>query len=227
MNKLVCLLFVALLGAGCTASLQNAAKGNPVSVSPEEVRLEVISAEVVTVPGGEGSFRRLNFCFKKTTQSNRSSYHSLDMKYPQYSIPDMTYDEIEGALVYRSRYDTQPTCNSEKIWGRSVQTYKLPIMQVNENQTIELINFVEEAIYVAYENETLKTVGYVSAKPFFTSWYNFTIDLNESGLYTERVQTKPYLLVLTPLTAIADVAAGAVTFGVMGVTCSSQPSGCK
>ena len=232
MKQLLYLVEILLLGTGCTASLQNAARGNVAPVPPEELRLEVVSARLVQVFNPDGGwFKTINICVKRTRLPGTTSYHTVDLLYPQYSRPPVSFDDRDGVFVYRaSSLDLKSGCELDKLYHRSLRPVllkELPVIQVSEERSVKFSNQHDEAVYVAYENETVKAVGYVSARPFFTSRHNFNVDLMRTGLYSEYVQQKPYLLLLTPLTAIADVTTGAIFLGAMGVSCNSQPNGCR
>ena len=195
------------------------------------MRLEVISAKILHNFDETSTrllFQQIHICLKRTTLSGSASYHTASLEYPKYSTPSVRYSVKEGALVYRHP-DIISGCNVEKNYAssRNQQVENISILQVTEDNPFKLDNQYPEVIYVSSESGTIKSLGYASINPFFTSRHSFNIDLSETNIYTEYRQQKPYLLILTPLTAIADAVAGVATFGVMGVSCNSHSNGCR
>jgi hypothetical protein len=231
MKSLLNLLLITFIGTGCTSALQNVARGEQTSIDSQKLQLEVVSAKILH-NFDETSTRllsqKIHICLKRTTLSGSTSYHTVNISYPKYSIPSVDFVDKEGALVYQYP-DVISGCNIEKNYAssRNQQVEEIPLLQVPKDQPLKLDNQYSEIIYVSSENGTIKSLGYASINPFFTSRHSFNIDLSQTNIYTEYKQQKPYLLILTPLTAIADMVAGSVAFGVMGVSCNSHPNGCK
>jgi hypothetical protein len=233
LNRRFTLLLLAILSVGCTSYLQNSAQGTPVSLDASAVKLRVVSARIdqVTDEKFGSSFKTINICIQDITNDNPGPPRALIILYPIYDIPPVYFHDENGVLVYRAPYDTfMPGCGTEKIYPRGtglVVLKELPVIRLDGATPVALNADTDEAVYVAYENGTINSLGYLSARSFFTARYSFGIDLSNSAFYTGHENRKPLLLLLTPLSAAADVAAGAVIFGVTAASCSARPTGCK
>ena len=232
MRLLLNLALITIIGTGCTSALHNSARGKQVSVENEsQLLLDVVSAKILH-NFDESSTRllsqQIHICLKKTKLPNSISYHTVDIDYPKYSTPSSFFRNRDGVLVY-SVMSVESGCNVEKrhLHSQNQQSETIAVLRVSEDKPLKLDNQFPQAIYVSLEKDTIKTLGFASMYPFFTSKHSFNIDLSQSSIYSEYKQQKPYLLLLTPLTAIADGVAGAVFFGVMGVSCNLQPNGCQ
>ena len=227
------ILALAALATGCTAAIQDKVRGDLASLDPADVRIEVASARIVqvfTTSSGEW-FKAINICLRKTVRATAVSYHTVDLLYPQSSLPPYQFTDSDGVLTYRaSDLNMKSGCDVQELYYknfRPVVLKELSVLPAAEGKSIALSTENDEAVYVSYEQNTVHALGFVAARPFFASRYNFNIDLQKTGLYTEYKGRKPYLLLLTPITALADVAAGAVFIGVMSASCNSHPHGCK
>ena len=218
------LMLMAL--AGCTASVIDGAKPKQVYIDKNTVALELVSASILQRPGKGMETEpqsRMYLCLTRTNlsdQSEKSFLVRVPGPYPFADEPrhDYPFREVETSLVVAAGDKADVLDGCEPPDGTTL-IKQLSILDAKPNLGVVLPENTKDAIIVSHHGPHGLGLAYVSVVPVFGGHYSFAIDLSRSALYTEYKGPRPYLLLLTPITAVGDVVLGvAIVFTVATIS---------
>lgn len=221
--------------AACTGSLIDKSKGELAQPGRPGVTVELVSVSVMRPTSGSGD-AHLYLCFTRSSTSYPSAkFFQVALPVP-YPFPDEAprgapFHKIGNSLVLSAGADSDaaPSCGAPS--GQQV-VRQIAIITAEPGQNVLLPDGMPEAMIVSYHDRRKGlALGYVSRAPILGDDRQISLDLSHSALYTERDGPKPYLLLLTPLTAVTDavmvVAVGVPLLIGVGVHCWHSTGNCN
>jgi hypothetical protein len=163
-------------------------------------------------PTNSAGDARLYLCVTRSSASQRSEKFFLVTVPESYPFSDeVRHGEpfrVEGnSLVLSAGTGSDAVASCEVPRGEELVA-QVPILTATPGEPVLLPGGTPNAVIVSYsDGRDGLGLGYIAAAPFFGGYRRVSLDLTQSALYTERDGAKPYLLLLTPLTAAADAAA--------------------
>lgn len=138
------------------------------------------------------------------------------------SLPVIGYDKLESNERVKStggNFIYVPAI----VEGQLTTEFSKPlsIVEITESSEIDIPENQDAVIYVQYRNGSAFKLGYKSRTPLIENTYQLGVDLDRTYIYSGRINKKPYLYVLMPLTALWDIGAGTVWLFECGVSRSS------
>jgi hypothetical protein len=229
------LIVAAVLLTGCTtAETIEAAKPRQVSVDAASVALKLVSASVLErADRGTGSQEerqeRLSLCIARSILPDgpaQSFLVTVSQPYPFVDERRVRYPfhVVGDSLVLSVGLNTDVAAGCDTPKGM-VMVDRLPVIEAKSGEPVTLPEDRKDAIVFSQRDEHNLSLAYVSAGPIFGGYHSLAIDLSRSALYTEYKSAKPYLLLLTPITAVGDVVltvALAFSSATMSVVCTGR-----
>jgi hypothetical protein len=221
---------------GCTNATIEASKARQVGVAADTIALKLVSASILgptsSAPETEPQ-DRLYLCIARTRLPDGPE-ESFLVRVPQpYPFVDerrahYPFHEVGPSLVLAvgTNADIASGCATPK--GMSLVD-GLPIIEAVPDEHVDLPAGRKDAIIYTQRNEHGLSLAYISAAPIFGGYHSVAIDLTRSVLYTEYRGARPYLLLLTPITAAGDIVltvALAFTVATRAVICPSSIASC-
>jgi hypothetical protein len=232
-----CFLAFAVL-PGCTGILIESTKPKEVHLGANSVAVKLVSASVLRdePAHAEEPTSRIYLCLSRTLLPDgpeQSMLVGLRLPYPFTNVPDENLpfhkvgrSKVGDSLVLESDgLDVLEGCETPA--GKAL-VRELRIVEAG-GQKLALPEDQEDAIVVSYQTMEGLGIGYISAAPIFGGYRSFTIDLAQTPLYAEHKGARPYLLLLTPITAVGDVILGTAllfTAGTLSAVCAGSANPC-
>jgi len=223
-RNLAVFLLVPLLSS-CTAALIEESHGKKAADDPANYTSKITYASILNrTAAGWARMTYIAICYRSgNIQSGKGKEIELtmDFTYPENKYPPYQYTRNNSSLIYYpASHDIAEGCSQTKKIDKGWEKTPIPVIEVGERDNISLPSGHQRAVYVKYENNRVASAGYISTDPFYDGAQQIIAVMPDRYLYTKTINSKPYLLLLTPITAIGDAIGGAAMFGVMAVGCS-------
>jgi hypothetical protein len=217
---------------GCTGVLIESSKSKEVRLAPNEVAMKLVSASVLRdTRSGESQQSRIYLCITRTLRpdgAEQSMLVGLKIPYPFTDEPEensLFHKEGSSIVLGSDGLDLVDGCETP---AGKMLVRQLRVVEAG-GQKLAVPEGQEDAIVVSYQTIDGLGIGYISAAPIFGGYRSFTVDLAQTPLYTEHKGARPYLLLLTPVTAVGDVMLGTAllfTAVTMSAVCSGAATSC-
>jgi hypothetical protein len=223
---LVFLAFSAL--SGCTSALIEGAKSKDVDLSPNALALKLVSASVLQdARDTEEPGSRVYLCLSRKRLPDgpeESRLVGLSLPYPFTNELDQNlgFRKEGDGLVLESGLVTVDGCAAT---GKTL-VRQLPIVEADGLQRVEVPENQQDAIVVSYRTVAGLGLGYISIAPILGGYHSFMVDLRQTPLYAEHRGARPYLLLLTPITAVGDALLATYVLSVVTIACADKPGPC-
>ena len=210
-----CLAAMSLTGCATKAVIE-ASREQDVDLRPETVPVKLLWASVVEDGDGAESQSHLYLCLSRMPngETERSFLVRIAEPYPFADDDRSTYRADSGLVLRAGGYANLFEGCPEPPRARLVT--QLPIIEAKRGRPVALPKGDPDAFVVSPKGESGLGLAYMSAAPIFGGYHAVAIDLSRSPLYVEHQEGRPYLLLLTPVTALGDVTfaatVGAVVF---------------
>lgn len=212
MRSIFFMFLAAMALTGCvTKAVVRASEERDVDLDPGTVPLRLMSASVLQEASAAGPQSRLYLCITRQGEPEKSVLVRIAQSYPFTDDDHSAYLADSGLVVLPAGNPSNLFDGCSNPAGTSL-VRQLPIVEAARNQRVTLPDGATEAVVASSRGESGLGLAYASATPISGGYHAVTLDLSASPLYVEHRAARPYLLLLTPLTALHDATGAFIVY---------------